>query len=28
MVEREDGFWELPGASLPFLFSLKAHAPE
>jgi SAM-dependent methyltransferase len=28
MTEREDGFWELPGASLPFLFSLKAHAPE
>ena len=27
MVERDDGFWELPGASLPFLFSLKAHAP-
>ncbi|MFD1515587.1 class I SAM-dependent methyltransferase [Halomarina rubra] len=28
MEERDDGFWELPGASLPFLFSLKAHAPE
>jgi len=28
MRERDDGFWELPGASLPFLFSLKAHAPE
>ncbi|MFC5973361.1 hypothetical protein ACFPYI_18680 [Halomarina salina] len=27
MVERDDGFWDLPGASLPFLFSLKAHAP-
>ncbi|MWG33072.1 class I SAM-dependent methyltransferase [Halomarina oriensis] len=28
MEERDDGFWELPGASLPFLFSLKARAPE
>ncbi len=27
MVEREDGYWDLPGASLPFLFSLRARAP-
>jgi SAM-dependent methyltransferase len=27
MERRDDGFWDLPGASLPFLFSLRARRP-